>query len=163
MAEAGACATKIVGGKMVKTDSFGISLHGVPSYRGFQCIILSNSILRNSPEHHTFRHTRTTEPSINQRFTPDRHRNRSQPSSLPKHIDDHPVVFAAIVADPILSSRFRTAADHIPSSSPIIAASLLPRRVRWEIAFTRSCAWWPVSQFPILRPSRLTPSTLRIP
>jgi hypothetical protein len=92
MAEAGTCATKIVGSKMVKADSFGVSLHGVPDYVGFHVIMLSSAALRNSPEHLTFRHSRNTEPGINQRFTPDRHRNRSQPSSLPKHIDDHPVV-----------------------------------------------------------------------
>jgi hypothetical protein len=92
MAEAGACATKIVGSKMVEADSFGISLHGVPDYVGFHSIILSSAVLRNSPEQFTFRNSRATEPSINQRLTPDRHRDRSQSSSLSKHIDDDPVV-----------------------------------------------------------------------
>jgi hypothetical protein len=96
MAEAGACATKIVGSKMVKADSFGMALHGVPDYVSFHSIILSSAVLRNSPEHLTFGHSRATEPSINQRFTPDRHRNRSQSSSLPKHIDDHPVVLPGL-------------------------------------------------------------------
>jgi hypothetical protein len=96
MAEAGACATKIVGSKMVKTDSFGISLHGVPDYVGFDSTIVSSTVLRNSPEHLSLIHSRATEPSINQAFTPDWYRNRSQPSALPNHIDDHPVVLARL-------------------------------------------------------------------
>jgi hypothetical protein len=83
---------EIVGSKMVKDDSFGISLNGVPDYVGFHSIILLGAVLRDSPEHLTFLHSRATEPSINQRFTSDRHRNRSQSSSLPRHIDDHPVI-----------------------------------------------------------------------
>jgi hypothetical protein len=92
MAEACACATKIVGSKMVNTDSLGISLHGVPDYVCFHSITLLSAILRNSPEHLAFSHSRVMEPTIYQTFTPDRHGNRSQSSTLPNHIDDHQVV-----------------------------------------------------------------------
>ena len=55
-------------------------------------LILSSAVLRNSPEHLAFSHSRVAEPSINQTFTPDWYRNRSQSSALPNHVDDHPVV-----------------------------------------------------------------------
>jgi hypothetical protein len=92
VAEAGACATKIVGSKVVKANSFGISLHGVPDNVGFYSVILSSTVLRNSPEHLALSHSRVAEPSINRTFTPDWYRNRSESSALPNHIDDHPVV-----------------------------------------------------------------------
>jgi hypothetical protein len=113
MAEAGACATKIVGSKMVKADSFGIPLDGVPDYIGLHSIIPSSAVLRNSPEHLTFRHSRAKEPRIDQRFTPDRHRNRSQSSSLPQACRRSPSGSAVIAADPVLNSRFRSVANRI--------------------------------------------------
>jgi hypothetical protein len=125
MAEAGTCATKIVGSEMVKAVSFGISLHGIPDYVGFHSIILSSTVLRNSPEHLTFRYSRATEPSINQTFTPAWHRNCSQSSPLPEHIDDHPVVLPRLQLIQSQVHGFRASqtaseqqSDHCSISSP---------------------------------------------
>jgi hypothetical protein len=96
MAEAGACATEIVRSKMVKANSLGISLHRIPDYVGLYSFILSGAVLRNSPEHLAFSHSRFTQPSINQTSTPDWHRDRSRPAALPNHIDDHPVVLSRL-------------------------------------------------------------------
>jgi len=81
---------------MVKANSFGVSLHGVPDYVGFYSLILSSAALRNSPEHLALSQSRVAESSINQTFTPDWHRNRPQSSALFNHIDDHPVVLARL-------------------------------------------------------------------
>jgi hypothetical protein len=113
MAEAGACAAKIVRSKVVKANSFGISLHGVPDYVGFYSVILSSAVLQNSPEHFALSHSRVAEPSINQIFTPDWYRNRSQSSALPNQIDDHPVVLPRLQLTPISSSLFRSVANRI--------------------------------------------------
>jgi hypothetical protein len=78
--------------ELVKANSFGISLYGVPDYVGFYPFVLSSAVLRNSPDYFPFGHSRVAQPSINQTFTPDWYRNRSQPSALPNHIDDNPVV-----------------------------------------------------------------------
>jgi hypothetical protein len=111
MAEAGTCATKIVGSEMVKADSFGISLHGVPDYVGFHSINLSSTVLRNSPEHLTLlasngaKYQSNIYTSLAQElfavFPPSRVYRRS------------PSGFAAIAIDPTSSSRFRSVANHI--------------------------------------------------
>jgi hypothetical protein len=96
MAEAGASATKIVGRQMVKADTFSVSLHGIPDYVGCHSIILPSPILRNSSEPLAFSHSCLADPHIYETFTPRRHRDRSQPSALPDHIDDHPVAFSQL-------------------------------------------------------------------
>jgi hypothetical protein len=55
MAEAGACATKIVGSKMVEADSFGISPHGIPDYVRCHATFLCLSRFRDSSEDSSFR------------------------------------------------------------------------------------------------------------
>lgn len=78
---------------MLKPDSRGITFHGTPDRFGCHSNILPSTTFRNSPEYFTARHSRAPEPSVNQSFTPDRHRHRSQSPALSDHIDDYPVVF----------------------------------------------------------------------
>ena len=93
MAEAGASATKIVGRQMVNADLFGVSLHRRPDYVGCHSIIVPCPILRNSSEHLAFIHSYVVDPDVYETFTPRRDGDRSQSSTLPNHIDDHPVAF----------------------------------------------------------------------
>jgi hypothetical protein len=93
MAEAGASATKIVRSQMANADSLSVSPHSVPDYVGCHSFARPSPILRNSSEHLAFRHSSVVEPSIYEAFTPGRHGDRSQSSSLPNHIYDHPVAF----------------------------------------------------------------------
>jgi hypothetical protein len=93
MAEAGASATKIVRSQMVNADSLGVSPHGIPDYVGCHSFALPSPTLRNSSEHLAFRHSSVADPSIYESFTPRRHGDRSQSSSLPNHIYDYRVAF----------------------------------------------------------------------
>jgi hypothetical protein len=92
-AEAGASATKIVGCQMVNADSLGVSLYGVPDNVGCHSFALPSPGFRNSSEYLAFRHSCLADPSIYETFTPRRHGDRSQSSSLPNHIYDYPVAF----------------------------------------------------------------------
>jgi hypothetical protein len=77
---------------MVKADSFGISLHGVPDYVGFtpsSCRVPCFETRRNTlPSVTREPRTQASIKDLHQIGTKD----RSQSSSLSKHIDDHPVV-----------------------------------------------------------------------
>ena len=68
-----------------------------------------------------------------------------------------------IATGPASNQRLPEHRSPHPSSRASIAASLQPRRVPFAEASTRSCACSGGNQFPILRPSSLTPLTLRIP
>jgi hypothetical protein len=63
---------------MFKPDSRGITFHGTPDRVGCHSNILPSTTFRNAPEYFTASHSQAPEPSVNQSFTPDRHRHRSQ-------------------------------------------------------------------------------------
>ena len=162
MAEAGASATKIVGCQMVNADSFGVSLHGIPDYVGCHSLFLPSPILRESSEHLAFSHSCVVDPNIYETFTPRRHRHRSSVVLPSRPYRRSPSGFPSIAADPIVSSRFPSAADRIRAAVRSLPhlfcrAGCLGKRHSIALAPDRQLANCQSSA------KRLTPLTRRIP
>ena len=109
-----------------------------------------------------FRHSPATEPSTQSKIYT---RSAQEPFELflPSQDRRSPSGSAAIAADPILSSRFRSVANHIRVAARS-SQHLFSREGSVEKSHSlKYCAWWPVSFSPLRIPIAARGLTSRSP